>query len=213
MGRLSAMPLKQPPDLLTTQQAAKLLGLSVTSIQKMVISGELDAWVTSGGHRRIHRASVERLNQTRGALPATPHRAPVDRMRVLLAEDDPVQVKFFQTLIAKCAYPIDLTVASDASIALMQLERQRPDLILTDLMMQPFDGFHLIRMLEKEPAYYPIDVIVVSSMDRAEAQTLGDLPAWVTFYQKPVNPERMIGYLDSMQIRVIKKHLAAISAG
>ncbi len=139
----------------------------------------------------------------------TAYRTPTERMRVLLAEDDEIQVSYFRTLIERCDYPVDLTVAPDASVALIQLERQRPDLIVTDLLMKPFDGFHLIKMLEQDPAYHPIDLIVLSAMNRVEAQKLGKLPDWVTFYQKPVNPERMIGYLDSMHTRVIKTHIAA----
>ena len=129
-------------------------------------------------------------------------------MRVLLAEDDEIQVRYFQALIARCTYPIDLIVAGDASVALIQLERQRPDLIVTDLLMKPFDGFHLIKTLERDPAYFPIDLIVLSAMSREEALQLGQLPDWVTFYQKPVSAERMVGYLDSMQTRFIKAQIA-----
>ena len=44
----------------TTIDAAQLLGLAVRSVQLMVDRGELDAWKTPGGHRRISRVSVER---------------------------------------------------------------------------------------------------------------------------------------------------------
>ena len=44
----------------TTIEVAQLLGLAVRSVQLMVDRGELDAWKTPGGHRRISRASVER---------------------------------------------------------------------------------------------------------------------------------------------------------
>jgi excisionase family DNA binding protein len=192
-------------EVLTTQQAAKVLGLSVSSVQKMVISGELEAWTTPGGHRRIDRNRIERLLQSRnsysGLRTLHPHRS----MRILLAEDDPIQVTFFESILKKLPYTVELTVAQDASMALIQLERQRPDLVVTDLMMEPFDGYHLIRTLEMEPAYYPIDVVVLSALEKTEAQTGGNLPDWVTFYKKPVPPDRMIGYLDSMQTRVIKR--------
>jgi excisionase family DNA binding protein len=207
------MPTQPLPDVLTTREAAARLGLSVTSVQKMVEGGALQAWITPGGHRRISSAAVEQLRKSRAQSVDVAVRAPTERMRVLLAEDDEIQVSYFRTLIARCDYPVDLTVAPDASVALIQLERQRPDLIVTDLLMKPFDGFHLIKMLEQDPAYYPIDLIVLSAMSRAEAQILGKLPDWVTFYQKPVSPERMIGYLDSTHTRVIKAHIAASKVG
>ena len=43
-----------------TIEVARLLGLAVRSVQLMVDRGELEAWKTPGGHRRISRASVER---------------------------------------------------------------------------------------------------------------------------------------------------------
>ena len=50
----------------TTLEAARLLGMSVRSVQLMVDRGELVAWKTPGGHRRIARASLEHLRATVG---------------------------------------------------------------------------------------------------------------------------------------------------
>lgn len=38
-----------------------MLGVSVATVQLWVESGLLDAWKTRGGHRRVQRASIERL--------------------------------------------------------------------------------------------------------------------------------------------------------
>ncbi|WP_168224777.1 excisionase family DNA-binding protein [Rhodoferax aquaticus] len=195
-------------DVLTTKQAAQRLGLSVTTVQKMVIQGEIEAWITPGGHRRIPGGAVEKLLASK--LPAhaiaVQPRVPSQRLRVLLAEDDPIQAQFFKSIVGRCTFPIDLTVATDASMALIQLERQRPDLLVTDLLMSPFDGFHLMAALEKEAAYHGIEVLILSVLDFTEARSLGSLPEWVTYYQKPVIPDRMLGYLDAMHSRLIKKH-------
>lgn len=51
----------------STRDVARMLGLAVRSVQLMVDRGELEAWKTSGGHRRIACASVERwLSQRQG---------------------------------------------------------------------------------------------------------------------------------------------------
>ena len=44
----------------STVEVARRLGLAVRSVQTMVDRGELQAWKTPGGHRRIARTSVER---------------------------------------------------------------------------------------------------------------------------------------------------------
>ncbi|MCL6708995.1 excisionase family DNA-binding protein [Pseudomonas sp. R2.Fl] len=48
-------------EILTTAQAAKLLGVSVRTAQLWVESGDLASWKTPGGHRRIPRAAVAEL--------------------------------------------------------------------------------------------------------------------------------------------------------
>jgi excisionase family DNA binding protein len=190
---------------LTTRDAATLMGISVTSVQKLVDRGDLEAWVTSGGHRRIARASIQRLLGSSSLLQQ--HESPLTTRatKILLAEDDSTQVRFFQTILTRCSHPIELIVATDASTALIQLERGRPDLVVTDLLMKPFDGFHLINVMQTEPVYYALDAIVLSCLTREEAEARGRIPDWVAYYQKPVNPDRILGYLDSMRTRVFKR--------
>ena len=90
--------MNDTPDVLTSQQAARLMGLSTTTVQKMVANGELEAWVTSGGHRRIFRSAVEKMMPNRVGLNDTAARR---ALRVLLAEDDDMQVAQGSWFLAK----------------------------------------------------------------------------------------------------------------
>ena len=45
-------------QVLTTTQAAKLLGISVRTAQLLIESGTLKSWKTPGGHRRVYHADV-----------------------------------------------------------------------------------------------------------------------------------------------------------
>ena len=55
------------PDMeyLSTRQSAKVLQVSLGTVQKMVELGELIAWKTRGGHRRILASSLEQQLQRR----------------------------------------------------------------------------------------------------------------------------------------------------
>ncbi len=68
--------LPQKAETLSTLEAAKRLGLAVRSVQLMVDRGELLAWKTPGGHRRIARASIEQWETGHrgpaGTLPQAP---------------------------------------------------------------------------------------------------------------------------------------------
>ena len=55
-------------EVLTTSQAAKLLGISVRTSQLLIEGGSLRSWKTPGGHRRVYRADVLALiGQSNGA--------------------------------------------------------------------------------------------------------------------------------------------------
>lgn len=60
----------ETPPIVTTSQAADLLGVAVSTVQKWVELGQLPSWKTPGGHRRIPLEEVQKLLPT-GAAPAS----------------------------------------------------------------------------------------------------------------------------------------------
>lgn len=59
--------------ILTTRDAAQLLGVAVSTAQLWMESGALPAWKTPGGHRRVRLSAVLQLRSERGGdLDATP---------------------------------------------------------------------------------------------------------------------------------------------
>ncbi len=61
------------PGYFSTSQAAKMLGLSVGTVQRMVENGIFKAFVTQGGHRRILSSSLDQYCKQQGfeTLPST----------------------------------------------------------------------------------------------------------------------------------------------
>jgi excisionase family DNA binding protein len=57
-------------DILTTAQAAKLLGVSVRTAQLLIEGGSLTSWKTPGGHRRVYRSDVLTFMARKNAAPA-----------------------------------------------------------------------------------------------------------------------------------------------
>lgn len=66
---------------LTTRDAARLLGISVSTAQKWIESGALASWKTPGGHRRMRRSAVIALLEERTALAADPLQAMSPELR------------------------------------------------------------------------------------------------------------------------------------
>jgi excisionase family DNA binding protein len=70
-----------------TSYAAKLLNLSVGSIQSLVEKNELFAWKTQGGHRRISLQSIYQYQSRANLLPKLPAQSG-KYLKVMVVEDD-----------------------------------------------------------------------------------------------------------------------------
>jgi len=90
----SGKPGRDPDELLTTRQAAEIVGVGTTSIKRWSDEGKLPAIKTAGGHRRYRRRDVERLINEHGGSPAlhtqlaTMGRAEVDELSVGVIQID-----------------------------------------------------------------------------------------------------------------------------
>ena len=89
--------------------------------------------------------------------------------------------------------------ASNGQEALDAIQRERPSLIITDIMMPKLDGFGLVHRLRINPETRDIPVIFLTATyvameDKAFALNIG-----VTrFIEKPVNFETFLGTIDEL---------------
>ena len=107
-------------DILTTAQAATLLGVSIRTAQLWVERGQLPSWKTPGGHRRIPRPAVLELIAGRPA-PLISARA------IVLAGED--QRSSWEGLI-QCGFVVD--IIEDPLLAAARIGETLPALIVID---------------------------------------------------------------------------------
>lgn len=184
----------------TTREAATLLGISVGTAQLWVEKGLLQAWKTSGGHRRISRESVERLLHKSGEAATVPGPAGrllppptvrLERLKVLVVEDDSNLMRLYQTQMARWPFHPEVVAISDAIAALVLIGRRAPDLLVTDLHMPGLDGFGMLRVLRNDPAISHTRIVAVSGLDEAEIESRGGLPERIEILPKPIPFRRL----------------------
>lgn len=87
---------------------------------------------------------------------------------VLVVDDDPSIVEFIDLALAEEGYAV--VSASNGLLALDQLSRHRPDLVLLDLAMPEMGGEEFCRHLAADGGYdQPIVVMTASSRAREKA--------------------------------------------
>jgi excisionase family DNA binding protein len=193
----------QPPDdpaaVLTTSAAARLLGVSSTTVQVMVERGELRAWKTRGGHRRISRASLEALRAARDAPPASEPAAATPT--VLAIEADAALRRQYETRIGGWGLALRVVSAADALDGLLLIERLRPAVLLAEPQGGPVDAIAMLRRLRTHDAFDAMAIVVVTALDDAAIRERGGLPPGIAIYRKPAPFETLRGFIEASLLR------------
>lgn len=84
--------------------------------------------------------------------------------RVLLAEDDGFLRKAASVALRRQGY--EVITAADGHEALEAARRDRPDIILLDLIMPRLQGFDVLRALKADPETADIPVIVLTNLSQ-----------------------------------------------
>lgn len=178
-------------DAVTTHAAAGMLGVSVSTVLNMIERGQLPAWRTPGGHRRIARDEVNR------ALANQPRAIATRQLRVLVVEDDDFLREAYRDQFEHWRLPIELRLCADGVQAMLEIGRVPPDLLVTDLRMPEIDGFSVVRTLHGDARYARIDIVVISGLSADEIAQAGGLPKGVVHWVKPIPFPLLRGYLDA----------------
>jgi excisionase family DNA binding protein len=175
----------------STREAAKLLGVSLRTVQLWVESRALRAWKTAGGHRRIPRAAIDELLAQRRAALSAEGTSSTDtsqtKREVVIVEDDADLLKLYQLNLRAWGLPISLRTARNGFEGLLRIGEYRPDVVISDLNMPGMDGFEMIRTLAHDSEFRELRLIVVTALSAADIAHHGGLPESVTVMNKPVS--------------------------
>ncbi len=87
---------------------------------------------------------------------------------ILLVDDDYDFLEVNRLILERAGYRV--ATAADSTQALRQMQEEKPDLVITDLMMTSLDsGFSFARALKEDPVFRRIPIIMTTSV----SSTLG----------------------------------------
>lgn len=84
--------------------------------------------------------------------------------KILLIDDSPTQLEMLRLQFVRAGY--DVVTASDGSEGYKAVFETAPDLIMSDIMMQNINGYHLSRLLKNNPVTRKIPLILLTVLDK-----------------------------------------------
>jgi excisionase family DNA binding protein len=188
---------KQPDDYCGTRYAAKLLGLSVGTVQGLVEKSELHGWKTQGGHRRISLHSINDY-MLKNNVKYLASKLRGKHLRILLVEDDSVTREMVRGYCDNSDLPIDCTAMSSGMEALIDISSINPDLLITDLDMPGIDGFELLRTIRQSTKFNQMIILALSALSATDIEKKGGLPEGSIYMAKPLKADWFQGFFTGI---------------
>jgi len=115
---------------------------------------------------------------------------------IMVVDNDPDFVDIIRARLEQREF--NVLCVSSGSQALAALEKQKPDLILLDIMMPEMDGFEVLRRLKAAPETSSIPVILLSALDRYEDTLTGHEMGADHYITKPFKCADLITVIDHL---------------
>lgn len=116
--------------------------------------------------------------------------------KILIADDDPNILLSLEFLMKKQGY--NVLIARDGGEARDLIVRERPDLLLLDVMMPRMNGYELCQFVKNEADYKYMRVIFLSAKSKAVDMQKG-YDAGADFYlPKPFSTRELVAKVQSL---------------
>jgi two-component system alkaline phosphatase synthesis response regulator PhoP len=126
------------------------------------------------------------------------------KAKILLVDDDKDFVE--ATTMVLQSKPYEVVVAYNGDDGLAKARKEKPDLIILDIIMPVKDGFRAAEQLKKDPDLKKIPVIMLTSFSEKGGETSLSVSQGFTldtedYVDKPVTPEELLKRVE----RLLKK--------
>ena len=113
---------------------------------------------------------------------------------ILAVDDERHILRLVEVNLKRAGFRVSL--AEDGQQALEMIQTERPDMVVSDVMMPRVDGFELLRRLKTDPSTADIPVIMLT----AKAQDADVFRGWSSgvdcYLIKPFNPLELTTYVQ-----------------
>lgn len=125
---------------------------------------------------------------------------------VLVVEDEPALLETLEYNLARQGYRV--STAADGLAALELARRERPDLIVLDVMLPGLDGFEVCRILRQE---MNVPVLMLTARDDEVDRVVGLEVGADDYLTKPFSMRELLARIKALlrRVRLIREEMAA----
>ena len=115
---------------------------------------------------------------------------------ILIIDDSPTDVRVFTTLLEKHSHRVSSAASAEDGIALAK--RERPDLVIMDVIMPGMNGFQATRMLSRDTDTSAIPILIVTTKSMETDRVWGMRQGAKAYVTKPVNEGELMDMIGKL---------------
>ncbi len=171
-------------------------GSAVTTEQKTKAAG-------SDARRELTTNDTSDLS----ALQRPAHEASLEDAVIMIVDDEPINIKAVRKYLEGFGYK-RFVATTDSSQALDMIRRERPDVVLLDIMMPHVNGLELLRMMRNDPGLQYLPVIILTAYCDAQTKRQALETGATDFLAKPVDPSELAPRVrNALIVKMYQDHL------
>lgn len=118
------------------------------------------------------------------------------KKKILVVDDETELVKAIQIRVEQAGY--ETLTAYDGQEGLAKAQKEKPDLIVLDLMLPKMDGYKVCGLLKNDARYNKIPIIMLTARAQDTDEKLGYECGADAFITKPFNHQVVIGKIKEL---------------
>jgi DNA-binding response OmpR family regulator len=123
--------------------------------------------------------------------------------RILVVDDDPIYLKSSRAVLESHGYQVD--TAQDGSEALAIMDREKPDLVILDVMMDwVLEGVSISQEMMSRRELQSIPIIMVTSIRSSEYKGMFPQDQYLhvnSWLDKPCSPDQLLSEVENTLAR------------
>ncbi len=116
--------------------------------------------------------------------------------RILIVDDDPQILRLVESYLSQVGY--GTLTAADGEAAMHALRRERPDLVVLDLMLPGRDGLDILRWLRADATLSATPVLLLTARVDDEDKIVGLELGADDYLTKPFNPREVVARVRAL---------------
>ncbi|MBN2030279.1 response regulator [bacterium] len=129
-------------------------------------------------------------------------------IEILVAEDSHTQAEYLKRILEKYKYKV--TVTHNGEEALASIKKQKPDILISDVMMPELNGYELCQKIKENDNLSDIPVILLTTLSEPQDIIKGLECGADHFITKPFNEDFLLSHIQYILInKVLRKNSMA----